>query len=276
MPDRVIANPIINGPYAEPTRHFRFDDDGISDETVEGRRPSSYFVPVPRPRKGAPQLHIGELTAEGGHRRCRRGVAGRCADGEPGVGPGSAVRTSRRLVVAMKHERVEIELTGPGDGTELAVNENAVEETVIAQWLEHAVREVGDVVLAYHTIVEGDLDDPVSEYPNADDARQAGPSRHVVTSFVRSDAPRVLPSLDIVPRLAQLGLMSLRPRQDAVLYPTRQAPIGHLQRVDRHHDVPTAVGRMEVRRRMVVPEHSDGDPSEGRQPGHDRSSWSLT
>ena len=62
--DLVIANPIINGPYDEPARHFRFDADGITDQVDDGRRPSSYFVPVPRPRKGRAQLEIPELTAD--------------------------------------------------------------------------------------------------------------------------------------------------------------------------------------------------------------------
>ena len=47
----VIANPIINSPFAEPERHFRFDDDGITDEIVGQRRPSSYFVPIAQPKK---------------------------------------------------------------------------------------------------------------------------------------------------------------------------------------------------------------------------------
>jgi type III restriction enzyme len=51
MPNRVIANPIINSPFSEPTRHFQFDDEGITDEIVAGRRSSSYFVPIPRAKK---------------------------------------------------------------------------------------------------------------------------------------------------------------------------------------------------------------------------------
>jgi type III restriction enzyme len=51
VPDRVIENPIINSPYREPSRHFRFDHDGITDEVVDGRRRSEYFIPIPRPRK---------------------------------------------------------------------------------------------------------------------------------------------------------------------------------------------------------------------------------
>jgi hypothetical protein len=47
MPDVVIENPILNSPYAEPTRHFRFAKDGIIDEIVEERRPSLCFIPIP-------------------------------------------------------------------------------------------------------------------------------------------------------------------------------------------------------------------------------------
>jgi len=56
--DRVIDNPIINSPYHAPTRHFKFDNDGITDEIVEGRRPSAYFVPVPRARKRNAQMEL--------------------------------------------------------------------------------------------------------------------------------------------------------------------------------------------------------------------------
>ncbi len=45
-----IANPILNSPFAEPTRHFRFGDDGITDEVIEARRASSYFVPIAKPK----------------------------------------------------------------------------------------------------------------------------------------------------------------------------------------------------------------------------------
>jgi type III restriction enzyme len=54
----LIENPILNSPYEEPTRHFRFEDDGITDEVVEGRRPSSYFVPVPAAKKRGGQLAL--------------------------------------------------------------------------------------------------------------------------------------------------------------------------------------------------------------------------
>ena len=51
MSQVVIENPIINSPFDEPMRHFRFTDEGITDEIDAGRRISSYFVPIARPKK---------------------------------------------------------------------------------------------------------------------------------------------------------------------------------------------------------------------------------
>ena len=52
MPSQVvIENPVINSPFEEPRRHFKFTSDGITNEIVEARRTSSYFVPIAKPRK---------------------------------------------------------------------------------------------------------------------------------------------------------------------------------------------------------------------------------
>ncbi len=56
MSQPVIENPVINTPFSEPTRHFRFSDEGITDEIVEERRSSSYFIPIARPKKKGKQL----------------------------------------------------------------------------------------------------------------------------------------------------------------------------------------------------------------------------
>jgi len=53
MSQVVIDNPIINRPFAEPTKHFRFDEDGITSEKIESRRESEYFVPIAKPKKRA-------------------------------------------------------------------------------------------------------------------------------------------------------------------------------------------------------------------------------
>lgn len=49
----VIENPILNGPFSEPSRHFKFGDHGITDEITTGRRVSSYFIPIAKPKKTA-------------------------------------------------------------------------------------------------------------------------------------------------------------------------------------------------------------------------------
>ncbi len=54
----VIDNPVLNSPYEEPSRHFYFDEDGITDKVVESRRLSSYFVPIAKPKKKARQLEL--------------------------------------------------------------------------------------------------------------------------------------------------------------------------------------------------------------------------
>ncbi len=55
MKQVVIENPVINSPFAEPKQHFRFTEQGITDEIVEGRRVSSYFIPIPRAKKKNPK-----------------------------------------------------------------------------------------------------------------------------------------------------------------------------------------------------------------------------
>jgi hypothetical protein len=60
----VIENPIINSPFDEPTRHFRLSDEGITNEIVDGRRTSSYFVPIAKPKKkGSEQLQLRRARA---------------------------------------------------------------------------------------------------------------------------------------------------------------------------------------------------------------------
>ncbi len=58
MSQVVIENPILNSPYEEPRRHFRFSDEGITNEIVEARRVSSYFMPIPAAKKKGKQLQF--------------------------------------------------------------------------------------------------------------------------------------------------------------------------------------------------------------------------
>ena len=99
-PQTVIENPFLNGPFDEPTRHFRFGDEGITDEVVEGRRASSYFVPIPKAKKKGGQLQFEtEWTADRIEEsrfinQVRERISRLRAGGWPGVTP-----TTRALLV---------------------------------------------------------------------------------------------------------------------------------------------------------------------------------
>jgi len=58
MKQVVIENPILNSPYKEPTRHFKFTEEGITNEIIEARRISSYFMPIAKPKKKGKQLSL--------------------------------------------------------------------------------------------------------------------------------------------------------------------------------------------------------------------------
>jgi type III restriction enzyme len=66
MSQVVIENPIINSPFEEPARHFRFDEQGITNTIIPERRISQYFVPIAKPRKTAKerQLTFDEWTED--------------------------------------------------------------------------------------------------------------------------------------------------------------------------------------------------------------------
>ena len=62
MEQVIIENPVINSPFNEPERHFQFTEDRITNEIVETRRVSSYFIPVPRPKKEGKQQQLSFAT----------------------------------------------------------------------------------------------------------------------------------------------------------------------------------------------------------------------
>ncbi len=49
MPQTVIENLIFNSPFSEPSRHFKFSEEGITDEIIGERRNSAYFIPIAQP-----------------------------------------------------------------------------------------------------------------------------------------------------------------------------------------------------------------------------------
>jgi type III restriction enzyme len=56
MADALIENPILNSQFHEPRRHFKFTDEGITNEIVKGRRSSAYFITIARPKQTVKQL----------------------------------------------------------------------------------------------------------------------------------------------------------------------------------------------------------------------------
>ncbi len=54
-----IENPVINSPFEEPRRHFRFTDTGITNDILPGRRKSVYFIPIAKPKQRSGQMTFG-------------------------------------------------------------------------------------------------------------------------------------------------------------------------------------------------------------------------
>ena len=56
----IIENPVLNTPYSVPQRHFRFTDEGITNDVIEARRTSAYFMPVAQSRNRSRQQMVFE------------------------------------------------------------------------------------------------------------------------------------------------------------------------------------------------------------------------
>lgn len=52
MDNRFFEQPILNSPYAYPSRHWELDDQGQpTQQIIERRRKAEYITPIPKPRK---------------------------------------------------------------------------------------------------------------------------------------------------------------------------------------------------------------------------------
>ena len=104
MKQVVIENPVLNSPYDEPPKHFYFTEDGITDKIVNSRRLSSYFIPVPPPKKRGKQLALDTQWTQDRIRenefinRIRARVGAWRQNGHPG-----ATATTRRLLDYWRH-----------------------------------------------------------------------------------------------------------------------------------------------------------------------------
>jgi type III restriction enzyme len=147
MSDVVIENPIINSPFSEPTRHFRFTDEGITNEIVDGRRISSYFVPIAKPKKkGAKQLYFDtEWTQDRIEENklvneIRRRVVMWRKGGYVGVTP-----TSARLIAYWTDPSREKKLFFcQNEALETAIYLTEVARKYGDAWIENAIRDAND------------------------------------------------------------------------------------------------------------------------------------
>ena len=144
-----MKSPIINSPYTEPTRHFKPDERGISDEILEFRRPSSFYMPVPRACKRDRQLELNlaegayseELQQENEFINKVRTVVGEWRKKEyPGI-----TKTSRDLLYYWKDENRENKLFFCQiEALETLIYINEVAEKSGETWILNDLRKVNN------------------------------------------------------------------------------------------------------------------------------------
>src|SRR5712692_8032811 len=147
MSQVIIENPIINSPFDEPTRHFRFTDEGITNEIIDGRRTSSYFVPIAKPKKmGSKQLQFDtEWTQDRIEENklvndIRRRVAMWRKGGYVGVTP-----TTARLIAYWTDAAREKKLFFcQNEALETAIYVAEVAKKYGDAWIENAIRDAND------------------------------------------------------------------------------------------------------------------------------------
>jgi type III restriction enzyme len=144
----VIENPILNSPFDEPTRHFRFDDDGITDQVADGRRTSSYFVPIARPKKkkgSAQQVLVGDWTQDRlEENRLVNNIRRRVAMWRQGGYVGVTPTTARLIAYWIDPEREKKLFFCQNEALETAIYITEVAKKYGDAWIENTIREAND------------------------------------------------------------------------------------------------------------------------------------
>jgi type III restriction enzyme len=146
MPRVTIENPILNSPFREPTRHFRFDEQGITNDIVEARRVSSYFMPIARPRKKGKQIQFEtEWTQDRvqENKRVNR-IRQRVAQWRAGGHVGVTATTARLLEYWTNPEREKKLFFCQIEAVETAVYITEVARKYGDAWIENELREEND------------------------------------------------------------------------------------------------------------------------------------
>ena len=147
MSQVVIENPIINSPFDEPVRHFRFSDEGITDEIIEGRRISSYFVPIAKSKKkGNKQLQFDtEWTQDRiEENKLVNNIRGRVAKWRKGGYVGVTPTTARLLEYWTDPHREKRLFFCQIEALETVIYLAEVSSKYGDAWIENAVREAND------------------------------------------------------------------------------------------------------------------------------------
>jgi type III restriction enzyme len=147
MTQVIIENPVINSPFNEPTHHFRFTDDGITNEKDDGRRPSSYFVPIAQPRKkGSRQLAFDtEWTQDRlEENKLVNDIRRRVGMWRKGAYLGATPTTSRLLAYWTDPDRGKKLFFCQVEALETAIYIAEVAKKYGDAWIENAIREAND------------------------------------------------------------------------------------------------------------------------------------
>jgi type III restriction enzyme len=147
MSQIVIENPIINSPFDEPTRHFRFSDEGITNEIVDGRRTSSYFVPIAKSKKkGSKQLQFDtEWTQDRiEENKLVNQIRGRVAMWRKGGYVGVTPTTARLISYWTDPTREKKLFFCQNEALETAIYIAEAAKKYGDAWIENALREAND------------------------------------------------------------------------------------------------------------------------------------
>jgi type III restriction enzyme len=147
MSQVVIENPIINPPFDEPSRHFAFTDEGITNEVVDGRRISAYFVPIARPKKKGKEkaLFDTEWTEDRlEENKLVNRIRGRVARWREGGHIGVTPTTGRLLAYWTDPHREKKLFFCQIEALETAIYLAEVAKKYGDAWIENALREAND------------------------------------------------------------------------------------------------------------------------------------
>ncbi len=146
MKQVVIENPVINSPFEEPQRHFRFGNEGITNEIAPQRRVSSYFIPIAKPKKKGKQLVFDtEWTQE----RVKENedinrIRGRVSKWRQGSYLGTTKTTARLLEYWQRPDREKKLFFCQIEALETAIYITEVAKKYGDAWIDNWIREKND------------------------------------------------------------------------------------------------------------------------------------